>query len=150
MAKSSNKQNNQAVTRGTGIRFEQPSSSRGHKKTKVVVVPDVHPVSGFADFIREHTVISLAVGFAIAAQAQALIKQLIASFFDPMYGLLLSQKLSAKAVTLHFRGRAQSFAWGSFVYTFIDFVFVLIAIYIILKLLKLEKLDKPVETDAEE
>jgi len=149
MTKSSDKQPNQVVTSGTGIRFEQPHSKRGHKQ-KTIIVPEVHPVGGFADFIREHTVVSLAVGFAIAAQAQALIKQLIASFLDPLYGLLFSQKLSDKAVTLHFRGRAQIFGWGAFVYAFIDFLFVLIAIYVILKLLKLEQLDKPTHVDPDE
>lgn len=151
MAKSSDKQpNHQVVTGGTGIRFEQPKSHRGRKQPKVIIVPEVHPIGGFVDFIREHTVISLAVGFAIATQAQALIKQLIASFLDPLYGLLFAQKLSDKAVTLHLNGRAQSFAWGSFVNTLIDFVFVLAAIYIILKLLKLEDLAKKPDADDED
>lgn len=141
MAESSSKHTNRPVTSGTGIRFEQPKSQRGRKRQRIVY--EVHPIGGFADFLREHTVVSLAVGFAIATQAQTVIKQLIASFIDPLYGLLFSQKLSDKAVVLHFRGRAQSFAWGSFVYTFIDFLFVLAAIYIIIKLLKLEKLEKP-------
>lgn len=147
MAKSSNSQNNHPVTSGTGIRFEQPKSDRGRKKQKTVIVPEVHPVSGFADFIREHTVISLAVGFAIATQAQAVIKQLVASFLDPLYGLLFSQKLSAKIAVVHFRGREQAFAWGAFINTFIDFLFVLFAIYIILKVLKLENLAKPADED---
>lgn len=109
------------------------------------MVPEVHPIGGFVDFLREHTVVSLAIGFAIATQAQAVIKQLIASFLDPLYGLLFAQKLSDKVVVLHFRDRAQAFAWGSFVNTFIDFLFVLAAIYLLLKLLKLDKLDKPAE-----
>lgn len=147
MAKSKKRNNATVTTGGSSIRFEQPKSARTRKQRTVI---EVHPVSGFADFIREHTVISLAVGFAIAAQAQALIRQLIASFLDPLYGLLFTQKLSAKAVTLHFRGRAQSFGWGAFVYAFIDFIFVLLAIYLILKILKLEKLDKPTKVDADD
>lgn len=149
MPKSSNKSSNaQSVTGGSNIRFEQPKSNRRRRQKTVIVVPEVHPIGGFADFIRQHTVVSLAVGFAIAAQAQAVIKQLIASFLDPLYGLLFAQKLSDKVVTLHFRGRAQVFAWGSFVYTFVDFLFVLAAIYFIIKLLKLEKLDKPTDADG--
>lgn len=124
------------------------SSNRG-RNTRVIIVPEVHPVSGFVDFLREHTVVSLAVGFAIATQAQTVIKQLIASFIDPLYGLLFSQRLSDKVVTLHFHGRAQAFAWGAFVYTFIDFLFVLAAIYIIVKSLNLDKLDKPAKPEKE-
>jgi len=128
------------------IRFEQPKSSRGQKKANVVY--EIHPVSGFADFLREHTVITLAVGFAIATQAQALIKQLIASFLDPLYGLLFSQKLSHKAFVLHFHDRSQSFAWGAFINTFVDFLFVLLAIYLIIRFLQLDRLNKkPADSD---
>lgn len=134
------------ITPGSTVRFEQPSSSRGPKpKKSTVFVQEFTPVNGFVDFLREHAVVSLAVGFAIATQAQTLIKQLISSFIDPLYGLLFSQKLSEKVVKLHFHGRAQEFAWGAFVYSFVDFLFVLAAIYAIIKLLKLDKLDKPKE-----
>lgn len=137
---------NHPATAGTSIRFQQPSSNRGRRQQKVIIVPEVHPITGFLDFLREHTVVSLAVGFAIATQAQTVIKQLIASFIDPLYGLLFSQRLSDKVLTLHFHGRVQSFAWGAFVYTFIDFLFVLAVIYFIVKSLKLEQLEKPTAT----
>lgn len=100
-------------------------------------------MEGFVNFLREHTVVTLAVGFAIATQAQTIIKQLIASFINPLYGLLFSEKLSAKTFTLHFHGRAQSFAWGQFVYVFVDFLFVLGAIYFFVKIFGLDKIEKP-------
>jgi large-conductance mechanosensitive channel len=133
------------------VRLEEPSSRRGHKQTSVVreIVP-VETVSGFFNFLREHTVVTLAVGFAIASQAQVMIKQFIASFIDPLYGLLFSEKLSAKFVTLHYRGRVQQFGWGQFTYTFLDFMFVMIAIYTILKLFNLDKLDKPIKNPEED
>lgn len=137
----------QTVTTGTTIRIEQPASSR-HKKPGVatVVVQEINPVSGFVGFLREHAVVGLAVGFAIATQAQALIKQLITSFIDPLYALLFSGgKLSTKTTTLHFHGRDAAFTWGAFIYTLIDFLFVLMAIYFIIKLFNLDKLDKPKE-----
>lgn len=126
---------------GGAIRLEEPNRKRGRKTKKTVVVTEIIPGRGFLNFLREHTVVSLAVGFAIATQAQTVIKQLISSFIDPLYGLLFSQKLSAKAVTLHFHDRAQVFTWGVFVYTFIDFMFVLLAIYIVIKAFSLDKLD---------
>jgi len=137
----------QTVTTGSTIRIEQPSSSR-HKKPGVatVVVQEINPVSGFVGFLREHAVVGLAVGFAIATQAQALIKQLITSFIDPLYALLFNgDKLSARTTAIHWHGRVQQFAWGAFVYTLIDFLFVLLAIYFIIKLFNLDKLDKPKE-----
>ena len=59
------------VTTGTTIRIEQPKSQRKPKpKVAVVVAQEINPVSGFVGFLREHAVVSLAVGFAIATQAQ--------------------------------------------------------------------------------
>lgn len=135
----------QTVTAGTTIRLEQPKSARQPKpKVAVVVAQEINPVGGFVNFLRERAVVGLAVGFAIATQAQAVIKQLIASFIDPSYALLFNgQKLSAKTSTLHFRGQIQQFAWGAFLYAFIDFLFVLVFIYAIIKIFNLDKLDKP-------
>ncbi len=137
----------QVVTTGTIVRMEQPKSNRKHKPTAsqyaVVVAQEVNPVSGFVGFLREHAIVGLAVGFAIATQVQTVVKQLIASFVDPLYALLFNgQKLSAKTLTLHWHGRIQQFGWGAFVYTLIDFIFVLAAIYAVIKIFNLDKLDK--------
>jgi large conductance mechanosensitive channel len=133
------------VTAGTTIRLEQPRSNRQPKQSvAVVVAQEVNPVGGFVNFIREHAVVSLAVGFAIATQAQTLIKQLIASFVDPLYALLFNgQKLTGQTFAVHFHDRESLFAWGAFVSTLINFLFVLLAIYILIKIFKLDKLDKP-------
>ncbi len=139
MADSS--QRSRSAHSGGTIRFEEPDRKRGRNTKKTTVVREIIPGRGFLNFLREHTVVSLAVGFAIATQAQTVIKQLISSFIDPLYGLLFSQKLSAKAVTLHFHDRAQVFTWGAFVYTFIDFLFVLLAIYIVIRAFSLDKLE---------
>jgi large-conductance mechanosensitive channel len=142
--KTTRKSAAQLSVTGSNLRIQSPKSARTRKPNVTrVIVEEVNPVGGFLDFLREHTVVTLAVGFAIATQAQTLIKQLISSFIDPLYGLLFSQKLSAKTLTLHFHGRTQAFGWGAFVYAFIDFVFVLLAIYAIVKFLNLDKLENP-------
>jgi large-conductance mechanosensitive channel len=134
----------QTVVSGSTIRFEEPSSNRGKPPVVKVVAQEMNPVTGFVGFLREHAVVGLAVGFAIATQAQSVIKQLIASFIDPLYALLVNgEKLSTKTLTLNFHGRTQQFGWGAFVYTLIDFLFVLVAIYVIIKFFNLDKLDKP-------
>lgn len=133
-----------SATAGTTIRLEQPKSRRQPKPTIAkVIVQEVNPVGGFMNFLREHTVVTLAVGFAIATQAQALIKQLITSFIDPLFGLLFNgKKLSNMTFTLHFHHRSAQFGWGIFIYTLIDFLFVLLAIYLIVKIFNLDKLEK--------
>src|SRR4051812_34148394 len=109
--KHPNQEVTHVVTAGTTIRFEQPKSKRQPKqKVAVVVAQEMNPVGGFVTFLREHSVVTLAVGFAIATQAQALIKQLITSFIDPLYALLVNgQKLSTKTFALSFHGRTQQF-----------------------------------------
>jgi len=134
------------ATTGTTIRLEQPKSKRQPKpRVAVVVAQEINPVGGFVNFLREHAVVSLAVGFAIATQAQTVIKQLIASFINPLYALLFGggQALTEKSSTVHWHGRAEQFGWGSFMYTLIDFIFVLLFIYVVIKVFNLDKLDKP-------
>ena len=105
---------------------------------------DLNPVGGFLSFLREHAIVSLAVGFAIATQVQAVVKQLIASFINPLFGLLYNgQQLNTLTLTLHWHGRVQQFGWGEFVYTLIDFLFVIAIIYIAIRIFHLDDLEKP-------
>ena len=148
MAAKSRKRNvnlNQAqvVTTGTMLRMEPPKSRRQPKPQNVVIVGTDQAVGGFFNFLREHAVVALALGFVIATQIQTLAKQLIASFIDPAFTLLFGQALSQRTFTLHFHGRAAEFGWGMFVYNLLDVLFVLITIYVVVKVFKLEKLENP-------
>src|SRR6267142_1461655 len=98
------------IAPGSTIRFEEPRSRRQHNP--LLDPPDVHPVSGFLDFLREYSVVSLAIAFVIGLQSQVLVKQLLASFIDPLSKLLFGQVLSSRTFTLEFHGRAVDFAWG--------------------------------------
>lgn len=133
-----------AITTGTNFRLQQPKSQRKPKPSAArAAVRDAHPVGGFADFLREYTVVSLAIGFVIATQVQGLVKQLVAGFVDPSSKLLFGTALSQRTFTLHWHTRAANFAWGDFVYELIDFIFILIVIYLLIKIFKLDKLNKP-------
>ena len=119
-----------------------------HVKANVAVLlaPDElmrEHVGGFVNFIREHAVVGLAIGFVIGTQVQTVVKQLIASFIDPLTKLFIGNTLSEAAVTVHWRGRDAAFGWGAFVYALIDFLVIIGVIYIVVKVLKLDKLDKP-------
>lgn len=142
------------LTSGTTIRFEQPKSTRktAAKTSKadhaVLVIQEANPVSGFVSFLKEYAIVGLAVGFAIATQVQAIVKQLITSFIDPLYALLFNgEKLSSKTFVLTWHDRTQSFAWGAFIYTMIDFLFVVAALYLLVKFFKLEDFDKKKEKE---
>lgn len=115
----------------------------------MVVMHEVNPVTGFVAFLRDYAVVGLAVGFVIGLQAQNLVKQLVSSFIDPAFQLLFGQALSQRAFILHFHDRTASFTWGAFVYGMLNFVFVLGAIYVIVKFFSLDKLDKPTKKQIE-
>ena len=146
-AKSRDQNVNQArvVTTGTTLRMESPNSRR-QQKPNVVIVSTDEMVGGFFDFLREHAVVALALGFVIATQIQTLARQLIASFIDPAFTLLFGQALSQRTFTLHFHGRVAAFGWGMFVYGLLDVLFVLVSIYAVVKVFNLEKLEKPKKT----
>ena len=142
--KRQNKTTARAVTTGTNFRLQQPASKRKPKpSTTKRVVQEANPVGGFADFLREYTVVSLAIGFVVATQVQGLVKQLVGGFVDPLSKVLFGTALSQRTFTWDWHGRAANFAWGDFVYALIDFLFVLIVIYVLIKMFKLDKLNKP-------
>lgn len=130
------------LTSGATIRIEEPKSDRGKPSPATVVIQEMNPVGGFVNFLREHAVVGLAIGFVIGVQAQALVKQLVSSFIDPAFQLLFGQALSQRTFTVNFNERVAQFTWGGFAYALLNFLFVLAAIYIIVKSLSLDKLDK--------
>jgi large-conductance mechanosensitive channel len=138
------------LTSGTTIRIEEPSSDRRAKPNPAtVIVQEANPLDGFVMFLREHAIVGLAVGFAIATQVQALVKQLITSFIDPLYGLFFTQKLSEKKLTVYRHGVPHDFGWGAFAYTMLDFLFVIVVIYFIIKVFNLDKWDRPKKKEHE-
>jgi large-conductance mechanosensitive channel len=98
-------------------------------------------LGGFLNFLSEHAVVGVAIGFIVGLQAQTLIKQLVASFITPLFSLLVGQNLQNDRVTIHGTDPVV-FAWGSFIYTLADFIVVLLFIYLVVKIFRLDKLDK--------
>jgi large conductance mechanosensitive channel protein len=127
------------------------------KKTKVITTREVKvtlPVvkvpgflQGFIDFVREQGVVGLAIGFVIGAQIKALVDQLVASFINPLLGLALPGKgnLAEKVFHVTFRGKQADFMYGAFIFQLISFLIVALLIYVVVKKLKLDKLDKKKE-----
>ena len=76
---------------------------------------------------------------------KVLSKQLITSFIDPLFGLFFGATLSTRSFTLTFHGHTEKFTMGAFVYALINFLFIVLVLYIIIKVFNLDKLDKTVE-----
>lgn len=108
----------------------------------VVKVPRF--LQGFTDFVREQGVVGLAIGFVLGAQVKTLVDQLVASFINPLLGLLLPGKgdLAEKQFSLSWFGKTADFAWGAFVFQLISFLIVALVVYTIVHRLKLDRIDK--------
>lgn len=101
-------------------------------------------LSGFMDFVREQGVVGLAVGLVLGTQVKTLVDQVVASFLNPLLGLLLPGQgsLAEKTFSLSLRGKTADFGYGMFITVLISFVTVAAVIYFVVKGLKLDKLDK--------
>lgn len=105
-------------------------------------------VSGFVDFLREQSVVGLAIGLVLGTQAKALVDQLVISFLNPLTGLLLPGEgtLKQKTVDFTFNHKTAQFGWGAFVSSLLTFVLVAAIVYYVFKGLRLDKLDKKKES----
>jgi large conductance mechanosensitive channel len=101
-------------------------------------------VVGFVDFLREQSVVGLAVGLVIGTQVKALADQLINSFINPLLGLVLpgTGALNSKVFAVHLGHKAAAFAWGAFVAVALSFLTTAAVVYFVFKALKLDSLAK--------
>src|SRR6187551_3410152 len=74
-------------------------------------------VQGFIDFLREQSVVGLAIGLVLGTQAKVLVDQLVASFLNPLTALLLPGEgtLKQKTFDITFNSKTAEFGWGAFV-----------------------------------
>lgn len=105
---------------------------------------NARPIGGFMDFVREQGVVGLAVGLAIGTQVKTLVDQIVASFINPIVGLILPGEgdLTKKTFHLTIGEKTATFTYGSFLNVLISFLAVAAVIYFIVKGLKLDKMDK--------
>lgn len=101
-------------------------------------------VTGFVDFLREQSVVGLAIGLVIGAQVKSLADSLIANFINPLVGLLLpgTGALDKKHFALSLNHKTAVFNWGTFMVTFLSFLTTAAVVYFVFKSLKLDRLTK--------
>jgi large-conductance mechanosensitive channel len=117
---------------------------KGRQVTVLLDADDVvrEQVSGFVNFVREHAIVGLAVGFIVGQQAQGVVKQLVSSFIDPTLNLLIGQKLADLKFTVHLGDHSGTYPWGAMIVVLLNLLFVLVAMYLLIKIFNLDKLDK--------
>ena len=151
--KSTTKPARPSVKKKTAKSTRSRSSRQAVKQAPEEVQPTPPPkkiirkpqmIVGFTDFLREQSVVGMAVGLVIGVQVKAVTDQLIASFINPLIGLVLpgTGSLDQKLFVLHIGKKSAQFAWGSFVAVMLSFIATAAVVYFIFKALKLDKLTK--------
>jgi large-conductance mechanosensitive channel len=92
--------------------------------------------SGFFDFIKEYSIISLAIGVVIAQSSTSLVNSIVKGLFTPLIELLVP---GTRLNNLVFDIKGASFDVGSIVNASMTFVIVMAILYVVVKkLLKQE------------
>lgn len=141
------------TTSAGNVRITEPVTPSGRRKKSGITVlvgeqaQQLNPVSGFIGFLRERAVVGVAIAFVVASQMQVFAKALVDQMISPAFQLLFGgQELPKRIFTLHWHGREGVFHWGAVLYSLVNFLFIVAAIYLIIRFLKLDKLDKKSDT----
>jgi large conductance mechanosensitive channel len=97
-------------------------------------------VTEFANFIREKGVLGLAVGLVVGGAVTKIVGSLVESFVTPLVGLIVgvAGNLSDKSFTV----AGAVFKYGSFISNLVDFLAVMLVVYLVFVKSPLNKIDK--------
>ena len=98
-------------------------------------------MKGFLDFIREQGVVGLAVGFILGGAVSKVVAALVADIINPVLGVALGAAGGLKTASFSI-GSAQ-ILYGDLIGVTIDFLVIALVVYFGVKMLGLDKLDKP-------
>lgn len=97
-------------------------------------------MKGFIEFIRERGVVGFAVAFILGGAITKIVSSLVTDIINPTIGLLLSRTRGLES--MYFQVARAKIMWGHFLSTIIDFLIIALVVYLIVKVLKIEKIDK--------
>lgn len=125
-------------------------ADRTTKKSRVAKVKDrgAKHTNGFIEFIREQGVVGLAIGFVIGAAAATLVKSLIDNVVMPPVGILLGSADGLKGLEVSLgmhAGKEAILHYGQFLNDLINFLILALAIYIVVHVLRFDRVDKKKE-----
>lgn len=115
------------------------------KKTSRVIAGGSRQFYGFIEFIREQGIVGLAIGFVIGAAVAALARSLVDNVVMPPIGVLLGSADGIKGLSLSLGvhdGKEAVLAYGLFLNDLINFIILAVVVYVVVRLLQADKLDK--------
>lgn len=129
------------------------------QKSKITIVADkvsVYPKSiakvgesqlkAFLDFIRTQGVVGLAVGLVLGGAVSVLVKSLVDNVVMPPLGMVLGSAQGLKGLSWTMGNTANGVPavlnYGVFLNDFINFVVIAFVIYLLVRLLRFDRIDK--------
>ena len=114
-----------------------PISTPQQRRGRIIFEAPQSAFVGFVEFVRERGIVGLAIGFVLGSSVQKVVTALVDDLINPLIGV--------------FAGRADGFQHfalgpfliGDFISVLLNFFILAAVIYLVFKLLNLEKLDKP-------
>jgi len=97
-------------------------------------------VAGFLEFIRTQGVVGLAIGFILGASVSKVVSSLVTDIVNPLLGLALGSVDGLRAASFKLAGA--TIAYGDFLSALIDFLVIATVVYLGVKIIGIDKLDK--------
>ena len=138
------------VSRGNDVKKTTKATiKKVSEKSKKITEASKSRFSGFFDFIRTQGVVGLAVGLVLGSSVSTMVKSLIDNVVMPPLGFLLGSAEGLQGLSINLgmtrEGEAVILNYGTFLNDFINFIIIALVVYLIVKLLHFEKLDKKKE-----
>lgn len=119
----------------------------GNTELTIVLPPIKAPkwLQGFIEFIREQGVVGIALGITIGFAAKTVVDSLVANIFNPTLSLIAGRgSLENRYICMRNVEDActSKLGYGQFITDILSFILLLGIFYLLIKTLKLEKLDK--------
>lgn len=122
----------------------EPKQTRPSRVSKVKAT-GLKQANGFIEFVREQGIVGLAIGFIIGAAAATLMRSLVDNVFMPPIGILLGSADGLKGLEVSLgmhNGKEAIMHYGLFLNDLVNFLILALAIYLVIRVLRLDKLDK--------
>jgi large conductance mechanosensitive channel len=108
-------------------------------------------LKGFFDFVREQGIVGLAVGLAIGTAAGAAVKQIVDGLINPIVGFIIGgvdlTQVKWVVVAPNELGKGGLiFSWGAVVSSLITLLATALVIYWLIRVAKLDRIDKKKES----
>lgn len=98
-------------------------------------------IKGFFDFIRTQGVVAVAVAFILGKAVSDLVMSIVNDLINPIIGTMLGRIGDLAKLSWHVN--SANIMYGKFIAVSVNFTIVALVVYFGVKLLGLEKLDKP-------